>query len=154
MPKKKKHIRVDHYRKILDKYPVSVNQIGPGDLFGFKYKGDNIFDKNQLVIFIYYERNNRLIHGINLNYLYEDDVQNLFKRIHKTAPVTGPHINESMWTKVNLSSSGIFSGKRMYENSIKPYLAPGVQNSYRTYKKNNMSNIKLIKYDLDRIKLK
>ena len=55
MPKKKNHVRVDHYRKILDKYPVSVNQIDPGDLFEFKYKGDNIFDKNPLIIFIYYE---------------------------------------------------------------------------------------------------
>ena len=154
MPKNKSHRIVDHYRKILDKYPVSINQIYQGDLIEFKYKGKNIFDKNPLVLFIYYERDNRLMHGINLNYLYETDVQNLFKKIHKTvAPVTGPHINESMWTKVNLSSFGIFSGKRMYETSVKPYLTPGVQNSYRTYKRNNMSNVKLIKYNLDRIKL-
>ena len=151
MAKKNKSKLVNHFRRIIDTYPVQLNQMETGDIVRFKYSGSNIFDPNPLIIYIWNDNTTRLIHAINLNYLYEDQVQKLFKRIHKVNPVTGPHVDPDSWTKINLinANRGLFSAKRLYESVIAPQLSPNTPNCYRTYHRDKITKINLVKYKLD-----
>ena len=89
----------NHYQGI---QPAEVVALYPGMIVQFSYMGDDVFDKNPLILFLYKEEKHSvsksgLIHGLNLNYLKETQVQRLFctcellfkgKSIYSTEPIT------------------------------------------------------------------
>ena len=155
MPKRNKTRLINHYRKILETYTdATIRNSDPGNLIRFNYSGKNIYDKRPLIIFLGIDPADNLVHGINLNYLYEDTVQRLFEKINSRFPVTSKsdHLVKESYTKIHLASTGLFSAQKLYEVSIKPFLVPSVESSYRTYKIKNISSVEYIKYELDRLK--
>mgnify|MGYP003659197027 CR=1 FL=1 len=62
--------------------PAKVAALYPGMIVEFTYTGEDIFDKKPLILLLYREYNEMgrgdLVHGLNLNYISPDMVQNLF----------------------------------------------------------------------------
>ena len=84
-----KHNHKQSYQKT---QPGKLKALYPGMLVEFVYSGDNIFDRSPLILVVYNEvyKGGDLVHGINLNYLPESQVQKLFctcELLHKGASV-------------------------------------------------------------------
>ena len=79
MPKSK----YNHKRRIKGLQPAKLKAVSPGMIVQFKYGGENISDKNPLVLVIWNDKSESKIHGINLNYLKESSIQLIMKKIIK-----------------------------------------------------------------------
>ena len=84
-----KHNHKQSYQKT---QPGKLKALYPGMIVEFTYSGDNILDRNPLILVVYNEvyKGGDLVHGINLNYLPESQVQKLFctcELLHKGASV-------------------------------------------------------------------
>ena len=79
MPKSK----YNHKRRIKGSQPAKLKAVYPGMMIRFKYNGENVFDKNPLVLVIWNDKSESKIHGINLNYLTESSIQLIMKKITK-----------------------------------------------------------------------
>ena len=71
------HIRkINHYRRVISKTLINIRQVWPGDIIEFRYRGTDIFDPIPLVFVI--KKEQKIIQGLNLNYLKEHNVQKIF----------------------------------------------------------------------------
>ena len=151
MPKK-----INHYRRILSKKVISRSELIPGMIIEFRYSSRNRFDPKPLILFLYHDRKLDLIHGINFNYIYEQDVQNIFTLISKTVGVSIEYdIEDSSYSRIKLnpnpkSRSGI-GAQKLYESVIKPKLfnTQRTKDCYRTYKADKISAVNSINYRID-----
>ena len=156
MPKK-----LNHHRRILSKKVISRSELIPGMVLEFRYDSKNKFDPKPLVLFLYHDKAVDLIHGINFNYLYEQDVQNIFTLISKTVGVSIEYdIDNNSYSRVKLnpnpkSRSGI-GAKKLYERVIKPklFVTQRTKDCYRTYKASKVSAINSVNYRIDVIEEK
>ena len=155
MPKNRK--KINHYRRILGQTNVSKDALVPGQIISFNYIGKNIWDRHPLIIFLFRDRDkNDLIHGININYLYENDVQNVFKMMTKrvNAKVAYDKSSEGYAYLQLEENKNVRTGvhaQDLYEEVIKPIMFKSrkTKNCYRTYAYTKMTSIKLINYKLD-----
>ena len=85
MPKSK----YNHLSIIESKQSSFIKAIYPGMIVQFTYKGDKVFDKSPLVLVLWNEYRGYKIHGINLNYLTNNKMNNLFERLVAGAKVYG-----------------------------------------------------------------
>ena len=81
------HQRYNHSRRIQGLQPAKIKAVSPGMIVRFKYGGENISDKNPLVLVIWNDKSDNKIHGINLNYLQESNIKAIMKKITKGADV-------------------------------------------------------------------
>ena len=79
--------KFNHSRRIQGLQPAKIKSVSPGMIVRFKYSGENIFDKNPLVLVIWNDKSDNKIHGINLNYLQESNIKAIMKKITKGADV-------------------------------------------------------------------
>ena len=153
MPKK-----INHYRRILSKKVISRSELIPGMVIEFRYNSRNGFDPKPLILFLYHDKKLDLIHGINFNYIYEQDVQNIFTLISKTVGVSIEYdIEDNSYSRIKLnpnpkSRSGI-GAQKLYESVIKPKLfnKQRTRDCYRTYKADKISAVHSINYRIDAI---
>ena len=76
MANKRKH---SHRRSIQGSQRAILKALYPGMIVNFDYRGKNVYDKSPLILLLYNENNpSGYIHGLNLNYLTEKEVQRLF----------------------------------------------------------------------------
>ena len=150
MPPKKANRRVNHYRRILTKEPSGYAFLRPGMIIQFRYQKNEAFDRRPLVYYLWRDRKHKMIHGVNLNYLYESKVQRLFKYIDKRTPVTETKskVHDQTHTRVHMSRSGADSAKALYSNVLKPKIL-GDDDAYRTYKIKYIKDIYVVEYDFD-----
>ena len=71
--------KINHSPRILGSEYIHMNEVVNGMILSFGYRGKNIYDQKPMILFLY--KDDHLIHGINLNYLTESEVQYLFKSI-------------------------------------------------------------------------
>ena len=100
-----------------------------------------------------------LLHGINLNYLYEKDVQTLFHEISKKVSIkVHKRLGRDVlgrYQTIDRSPFVEFTSKVnprvLYESVVKPKLFSSrkTKNCYRTYKTSKISNLNLVNYKLD-----
>ena len=72
--------KVSHYRRIIKRNPTRVSSVNVGDIVSFNYRGPDIYDRTPLVFVL--EKTNKIINGINLNYMKEYKVQTLLKEVN------------------------------------------------------------------------
>jgi len=83
--------KYNHKYKIKRRIPVNIKDIKAGMIIEFTYKGEDVHDKNPLVLVLsngFYDKNmnsknNTLLHGINLNYLSASRLKFLSEDIQK-----------------------------------------------------------------------
>ena len=83
-------VKYNHKQNYQGIQPGKLKALYPGMIAQFKYSGDRIVDKAPLIMVVYNEYGGDLVHGVNLNYLPESQVQKLFctcELLHKGASV-------------------------------------------------------------------
>ena len=153
--------KINHYRRIMSKQIISTPEIKPGMMLDFRYTGVNAYDKNPLVLFIYKDDSgkNTLLHGININYLYEKDVQSIFESMSKLVDLKMDYsdsiISKRGYSQLQLeknpkSLTGV-TGIKLYEKIIKPkiFKIPRTRDCYRTYDIKKITSLRLINYKFD-----
>ena len=82
MPRRK----FSHHRRITSKTRITIGGIRPGNIIEFAYNKPTVYDKKPLIFVLRspfigkvgaIKSENQMIHGVNLNYLYEYQVQKL-----------------------------------------------------------------------------
>jgi len=149
--------KINHYRRILGQTNINKEALVPGQIVSFNYMGKNIWDRNPLIIFLFRDRDkNDLVHGININYLYENDVQNVFRMMTKrvNAKIAYEKSSEGYAYLQLEENKNIRTGvhaQDLYEEVIKPIMfkTPRTKDCYRTYAYTKMSSTKLVNYKLD-----
>ena len=160
-----KNRRLNHTRRFVG-YPqaISKRNIKPGMIVTFSYVGYHN-DPKPLILFLGVEEKrggtrDDLLHGINLNYLHEANVQKLFTELSKKTPVRFDDQSFKEWgssfgyveIEKDINSPGN-NANVIYETVIKPKLmrAAYTKNCYRTYFFNKVQSLKLVNYKLDAI---
>ena len=156
-------MKYNHAEKIVGTQPAKINSLKPGMIIRFRYSGKNISDRNPLVLFFWNDGSEKNIHGLNLNYLTQYKITELFNSFGKTTLVsqvdkddddinllgedyTRVYLPPLTNTGTNSSSEVITEMKSMYKKRIKPVLK--TTNCYRTYKLDRISSVKSIIYSL------
>ena len=153
----------NHKTKIRGIQPAKLSALQPGMLLTFRYKAKDIMDKNPLIVFLV--KDGDLIDGLNLNYLTEYKVSQLFKNFSDKVGVVDEDeddnnlLNED-YTLINLpsykrefggnplsKSESVTKMKRLYKKLIKPKMLI-TDDIYRSYKISNISNLKVVRYDV------
>ena len=162
MSKEKQNRRVNHIKRIYSYR--NLDRLGPanmGSIVRFRYIDAETFDNWPLCVFLYREFGSKnLIHTLNLNYLYEYQVQKLFKVVSTRSSFNLIHASKKetddkrhwLIENIGLYGKGLQSAKRFYQNVLLPKLPDLVQESYRTYKvsKVNMGSLQTIYYKVDK----
>jgi len=145
-----------HNRKILNEHYLS-NKIGlkPGMILKFNYYQKDAFDKYPLILYLYRDRKKNLIHGLNLNYLLENEVRLLFgdmsQKVNTVLLDKDDPQNKlgSTYTFVKFKNTGeVAKAERRdtYRFVIKDFMEKRNLDIYRTYFWNSLSNLKVIEY--------
>ena len=125
--------KINHKKRILSEQTISKMAITPHDIVTFKYNVEGNYDKNPLVYILPAKDKERKltqkmkthIYGLNLNYLREYVVQELFKE----TGIIGKSPEYVILKKFNL-----------------------YKRAFRTYIINEMVGVKLISYETDSFK--
>ena len=92
--------KFNHKKNYLGKQPGKLKALRPGMIVQFAYSGEKITDKNPLVMVVWHDSGGGLIHGINLNYLPENQVQRLFCTCELLYAGASVYSNEKITRKI------------------------------------------------------
>jgi hypothetical protein len=169
------HQKYNHSRRIQDLQPAKIKAIRPGTIVEFTYSGENIFDKKPMVLVLWNGYQDYKIHGVNLNYLTEFKIKNLFREIMEikgnilTEEDQSEDYDDNLpyrnlvkdpYTRVKLptykeerggnplsKSEAIKQMGRLYDKKLKKIVKKN--DIYRSYIQNKMSSIKVVTYDIE-----
>lgn len=152
--------RIEHRQKFLVQQPSKPNMILPGMVVSFMYSGQSKFDKRPLILFLWLDKKTSdkvLIHGINLNYLRDQQIELLFQQLQKRTTVQledeSPFLNEQ-YLRVGIRGRRIPKGipaKLLYKTIIRPRFMKKFD-IYRTYDIKKIKGLRVITYDLKFLK--
>ena len=148
--------RFNHARMIEDTQPAYFKSIQPGMVLTFKYVAENISDKSPLILFLYYDIENGLIEGLNLNYISKYKLKMLFEQFKQTTkvgerPKEVSNLISDDYTYVSLpplkkvtnpesKSERRVDMQRMYKKMIQPKF----KKIYRSYSPNFIRTLKIV----------
>ena len=152
--------RINHTERILNEKTLHANNLLPGMIIRFSYNAEDIYDRRPLVLFLYKE--DKTLQGINLNYIKEFKVQEIFDR---SIQLFEGRIDEAFrqehfynlkghFTRIGLTNKLAPSDvdtTEFYNRVIKPRLlnVPDTKNCYRSYILKNISSLKIVNYKID-----
>lgn len=150
--------KINHGRRILREKTIHTGNMLPGMILRFGYTG--VYDTRPLVLFLYKENN--LAHCINLNYLHEYKVQELFDwalrmfegRIDECFREESFFNLAEGFTRVGFTNKlapSDVEASEFYNRAIKPRFLkqPSTANCYKTYKLDKISTLKIVNYGID-----
>ena len=145
--------KYNHSRRIKDVQPAMVKSLYPGTIVQFNYIGNKIFDKKPMVLVLWNDYQGYKIHGVNLNYMKDPQIEMLFTLLSKRTTVKleeeSKFLNEK-YLRVGIkgfrSPQGI-PAKALYKSIIKPRYMKNFD-LYRTYDIKKIKALKVINYDL------
>tara|TARA_Y100001963_G_C6567074_1_gene347063 strand:+ start:114 stop:659 length:546 start_codon:yes stop_codon:yes gene_type:complete len=73
--------KYNHRRRIQGDQPGLVKAIYPGMIVQFKYLSENAYDDLPMVLCIWNDFMGRKIHGINMNYITEFNIKQIFRKV-------------------------------------------------------------------------
>ena len=149
--------KISHWKRIdRDKtQPGTRANIQEGMIARFRYGKLGVRDQRPLVLILRMYQG--LLDGINLNYLYEQKVQEMFRDVDKLAPIEymeTPKQRETLsrgFLRVGLlnkkNPSG-YPGELLWKQVIRPRFVKRIS-CYRSYKIKEISNIQVVYYNID-----
>ena len=150
-----KPTKYQHKSYILDYEPIRKNSIWPGHIVDFRYSSKNtLSDPRPLVFVVFRDIQRKLVHGVNLNYLSEFEVQKMFGFIRKIVPLnqsdkSAKTLSETT-TRFQIPKKDEKIPTMIYEKVIKPkFLIGGKVNCYRTYSQDKITSMRVIAYKIE-----
>ena len=166
----------NHKKRIVNTQPGRINSLYPGVIIQFQYRGETVYDKLPMVLVLWNDYPNYKIHGLNLNYMNEFQIKNLFDELIEKGNVlteqdqddetdyddTLPYRNllKDPYTRLKLptykedrggnplsKSEAVTQMDRLYEKKLKNIVKRN--DIYRSYMQKKMSSIKVVTYDIE-----
>jgi hypothetical protein len=154
--------KFNHLKDIKNTQPANFKSIFPGMIITFTYHGKKILDKNPLILFLYYDPKNKLVDGLNLNYLSDYRFKGLFEKFKNTTKVvtrdekTSKLLGEdftfisipptSKLSRIKSRSERRVEMQRMYQKLISYSSGHGGSYGYKDiYRSYSVKNIKSLK---------
>ena len=109
--------KISHHRRILKEQTIQEGYLMPGMVIRFAYTSPKAYDRRPLIVL--FQKAGSLIHGMNLNYLVESQVQTLFTLAQTIIPVQNENLlgMKHEYPRIQLSDkrkpSGV-DGKLLY----------------------------------------
>ena len=148
--------RFNHKRITQKVEKIQINNLKLGTICQFNYGNINTTDKKPLILFLGHDKSGKLVHGLNLNYMSEYEVNYLFGRMNASATPGGELVKDTMETPgegpkeirevqyYRLSLGDVFGRtgdqksptKKLYDRYIKNFVSN--RDVYRTYKVDNI----------------
>ena len=67
--------KINHFRRIINEEPMGIRMIDTGMMIRFRYNREKVTDRNPLCLYLWRDKKTRLVHTVNLNYLYPTKVE-------------------------------------------------------------------------------
>jgi len=134
-------IKYNHQPKYLGIQHAILKALYPGMLVQFQYRSEDIFDKKPLILLLWREgqghgNSKGLVHGLNLNYLPEIEVQRLFCSCELLYKGSSVYSNEPI-RRIIQSQMGDFDDTHPNRNLLKEEFT---RIKLPTYKENRGGN--------------
>ena len=155
--------KISHHRRVLREQTIHAGNLLPGMVLRFVHNERGIYDRRPLILFLY--KQDDKIEGVNLNYLHEYKVQELFDR---SLQMFEGRINDAFrrenffnlneqFVRVGLTNKlapSDVDAKEFFDRAINPRFLKmaSTKNCYRSYKLKNISAMKIINYDIEILK--
>jgi|TARA_Y100000310_G_scaffold77093_1_gene73626 hypothetical protein len=108
----------NHISKIQRSQPAKIKAVHPGMFIRFKYRKKEVFDDNPILLVLYKDYKENLVHGINLNYLNNTRMKVILEEVVKGASIYSESINPAGLE----DQSGKYDDTMPYRNLLKkPY---------------------------------
>ena len=143
----------------------SVSKLVQGDLLTFLYSTSTknpVKDKRPFILFLGWDKKQKLIHGLALNYLTKRQISMLFKKLNSSLFEGARLIEEDQIDKIEATTLSRVSvgshanqgmqeaqGVRIYERIAKPFFRSTGKDIYRTYKIPKVRSLQLVRYRWD-----
>jgi len=154
--------RKNHRQFVLNREKVPIDRVFPGMIVEFQYRsgkglGNEGGDPRPMVFVLAKDRPNRLLHGINLNYLPEQILQRMFTLMSRKVPVeyipagSGFNFIKGAYIRANIPLGNKIIPKNLYEQIIKPKILniSDDYEAYRTYKLSKVGVSYVLNYRLN-----
>ena len=149
--------KFNHARKINKIQPAKFTAISPGMIITFNYGSGvkNINDKNPLILFLHFDSKTGVVDGLNLNYLSNYRLKNLFDGFRDRTIVTKMDEEDSNLLAEDFTQVVIPSPLKLQTGSpsevriemgrmYKKFLKKPYSDVYRSYKPNRMRSLKVV----------
>ena len=148
--------RYNNRKIILSEQTLPIGKLLSGMILTFNYTEEGVTDPRPILLFLHRDSEKKLIEGLNMNYINPAKIKKLFQVIEFKKGVHGQEnliaLREDYF-RIQLSitkSRSFMSPKKFYSNII---LADNVfKRSYRSYKTNKLSALKVINIKEEYIK--
>ena len=144
-------------RKIIDtQQTLPLNKILPGMIVTFNYSEQGITDPRPLLLFMHYNKDTKVLEGLNLNYINPSKIKKLFSVIEFKKGKLDEQEN-LIYLKENYFRIQISNPKKRSPISPKRFYGDVVSSdnrfveSYRSYKTTKLSALKVANIHLDMV---
>jgi len=131
-----------HKKNIISEATTTKQNIEPGSVIRFKYGGKQVTDKQPLVLVLNPKWKGKL-HGINVNYLSETDLNKLVKLVKQTLAQKAAQF---LGFGKRMTKADIGDPFKFYHTRLKMFLGSQSVSMYRTYDINAITNVRLVDY--------
>ena len=145
MPRK---TRYNNRKIIKSQQTIPIGKLLPGMILTFNYAEPGVIDPRPILLFLHHEKKNKIIEGLNMNYINPSKVDRLFNQIDFKKGVTGMenlvYLKEEYF-RIEISTPKApspLTSKRFYGDVISSDNA--WLESYRSYKTSKLSSLKVI----------
>ena len=145
--------KISHFQNRLSEIKLPEARVLPGMVLSFQYGSPTAYDKRPLFLVLHFDRTNKRIEGMNLNYLKESDIQLFHKECQRIGVDTEweeilggnkPYTRLMMNTKF---SPNRFDGKVIYKMLF--HRNKRYKRAYRQYTLDKVTSLKVVTYTLD-----
>ena len=137
----------EHKEKRIDGYiPIGQPDLRIGQIVWFQYPSTNNNNPHVLILNTNF---NGLLHGLVIDYMSLLDLERLKDYIIQEAEEVDPNTPDTIMESLKALSKLAETPQTFYESRLKKYLVSFFSNTsiYRTYKLQQISNIKLVIYN-------
>ena len=128
--------KFQHKQLVESRQPSPNKSIYPGMIIEFRYKAENIFDKQPMVLVLWNDYRGDVVHGINLNYLSNQKIITLFDKLVEGAKVYGKR-SANPFSIEDQDDESDFDDNLPYRNLLKK---PYTRLKLPTYRQNRGGN--------------
>ena len=140
--------RYNNRKLITSQQTIPIGKLLPGMIVTFNYSEEGVIDPRPILLFLYNDREKKLIEGLNINYINPAKIKKLFQvmDVRKIAIVPENLIElRENYFRVQLSVTkrrSRMTPKRFYSSVV---LADNsFKKAYRSYKTNKLSALKVV----------
>ena len=142
-----KKTRYNNRKIIINQQTLPIGKLLPGMIVTFNYAVEGVVDPRPILLFLHHDKKKNTIEGLNMNYINPSNIKRLFNQIDFKKGVTGLEnlvLLPKDYFRIEISTPKApspITSKRFYSDVISSDNT--WIESYRSYKTNKLSSLKV-----------